>query len=109
MGAYDRPDDLPEHYNPIGKAQTLAQWRKRMRMPGFTSSMEIDDLMIVHIYETTAVNGKPLDLLIDARKTINDPIKQFGVIFSAIPPDSSQYGIPILWREHGKAGGGRWR
>jgi hypothetical protein len=25
--------ELAEHYNPIGKAETLEVWRRRMRMP----------------------------------------------------------------------------
>ena len=67
------------------------------------------DLITVAICETTAVNGQPLDLLIDARKTVNDPIKQFGVIFSKNPPDWSQYSIPILWHQEGIDGVGLWR
>ena len=30
--------------------------------------------------------GLPLDFLIDARQTLNHPIKQFGVVFSKHPP-----------------------
>ena len=109
MGTEESPGDIPEHYNPIGKAQTLAQWRKLMRMPVFTSTMEIVDLIIVHIYETTAVNGLPLDFLIDARQTLKHPIKHFGVVFSKHPPDWHSYDIPVLWREDGKEGLGRWK
>jgi hypothetical protein len=98
-----------EHYNPIGKAETVDTWRKRGRMPVPSSEALIIDLRIVAIYETTAVNGLPLDLLIDAQKTKNDPVKQFGVIFSETPPDWSKYGIPVLWREEGKSGVGRWK
>ena len=64
-------------------------------------------LKLITFYETTAVNGWPLDLLIDARKPVNDPVKQFGVVFSENPPDWSRYNIPVLWRKDGQSGVGR--
>ena len=100
--------ELVKHYNPTGKAETLEVWRQRMRMPVPTAAGQILDLRIVTIYETTSVNGLPLDLLIDAQKTRSDPVKRFGVIFSESPPDWSKYGIPVLWRKEGVAGVGRW-
>ncbi len=100
--------EVAEHYNPIGKAETLDIWRRRMRMPVPTAKGHISDLRIVAIYETTSVNVLPLDLLIDARKSDSDPVKQFGVIFSVNPPDWPKYGIPVLWRKERVAGVGRW-
>lgn len=101
--------ELVKHYNPIGKAETLEVWRRRMRMPVPTAAGHILDLRIVAIYETTTINGLPLDLLIDAQKTRNYTVKQFGVIFSESPPDWSSYGIPVLWCSEGGSGVGRWR
>jgi hypothetical protein len=100
---------IAEHYNPVGKAETVDTWRERGRMPVPTAEGQIIDLQIVAIYETTAVNGLPLDLLIEAQKTNSDPVKQFGVVFSENPPDWSKYGIPVLWRQNGKSGVGRWK
>ena len=100
---------IPEHSNPVGKQDSLDTWRHSGRISVPSREGHIIDLIIVAIYETTAVNGLPLDLLIEARKTVNDPAKQFGVIFSKNPPNWSQYGIPILWRQEGKAGCGRWK
>ena len=100
--------ELVKHCNPIGKAETLKVWRSRMRMPVPTAAGHILDLRIVTIYETTSVNGQPLDLLIDAQKTKNDPVKQFGVIFSESPPDWSKYGIPVLWCGKDVPGVGKW-
>lgn len=100
--------ELVKHYNPTGKAETLKIWRQRMRLPVPTAAGHILDLRIVTIYETTAINGLPLDLLIDAQKTKNDPVKQFGVIFSESPPDWSKYGIPVLWCMEAGSGVGRW-
>ena len=99
---------LVKHFNPIGKTETLKVWRQRMRIPVPTAAGQILDLRIVTIYETTTVNGRPLDLLIDAQKTRNDPVKQFGVIFSESPPDWSKYGIPVLWQSENVSGVGRW-
>jgi len=99
--------ELVKHYNPIGKAETLEVYPRRMRMPVPTAAGHILDLRIITIYETTAINGLPLDLLSDAQKTKNDPVKQFGVIFSESPPDWSKYGIPVLWCSEGVPGVGR--
>ena len=101
--------ELVKHFHLTGKAETLKVWRQRMRMPVPTAAGHILDLRIVTIYETTTVNGQPLDFLIDAQKTKNDPVKQFGVIFSESPPDWSRYGIPVLWCSEGVSGVGRWR
>ena len=96
---------IPQHMKPTTRQDCLDTWRKKGRICVPTRDNRIIDLIIVRIYETTAVNGLPLDLLIDARKTLNDPITQFGVIFSDTPPDRSKYDFPILWHHEGK---GRW-
>ena len=100
--------ELVKHYNPTGKTETLEVWRRRMRMPVPTAAGHILDLKIVALYETTSINGLPLDLLIDAQKTRNDPVKQFGVIFSDSPPDWPKNRIPVLWCSEGVPGVGRW-
>ena len=99
---------IAEHHNPIGKTDSVDTWRKRRRMAVPTAAGTVVDLRIVTLYETTSVNGQPLDLLIEAQKTRNDPTKQFGVIFSETSPDRSKYTVPVLWKEDGKSGLGRW-
>jgi hypothetical protein len=42
--------ELAERYNPIGKAETLEVWRRRMRMPVPTAAGHISDLRILAIY-----------------------------------------------------------
>jgi hypothetical protein len=101
--------EIAEHFYPIGKAEAVAVWRNRMRMPVPTAEGVIMDVRIITIYETTSVNGLPLDLLIEARKSSGDPVKRFGVIFSESPPDWSKYSIPVLWRRESAPGVGRWR
>ena len=98
-----------EHHDPIGKTDSLDTWRKRMRMPVPTADGTIADLWIVGMYETTTVNGHPLDLLVEARRTNDGPVKRFGVIFSQSPPDWGAYDIPILWMQDGTQGVGRWK
>ncbi|MEH6519224.1 MAG: hypothetical protein V7742_21300 [Halioglobus sp.] len=95
-----------QHITPIGKTDTVDTWRKSMRISVPSRDGHIVGLIIVRMYETTAVNGLPLDLLIDARKTHNDPVKQFGVVFGSSPPDWPAYDIPVLWQREGV---GRWR
>ena len=101
--------ELVKHFNPTGKAETLKVWRQRMRMPVPTAAGHILDLRIVTIYETITVNGLPLDLLIDAQRSKNDPVKRFGVVFSESQPDRSRYAIPVLWQKEGVSGVGRWQ
>jgi hypothetical protein len=101
--------EIAEHFDPFGKAQAVAVWRKRMRMPVPTAEGVIMDVRIIAIYETTSVNGLPLDLLIEARKSREHPVKRFGVIFGESPPDWSKYSIPVLWRRESAPGVGRWR
>ena len=99
---------IPEHSSPISKQDTLDTWRKEGRISLPSRGESIVDVIIVSIYECTAVDGQPLDFLIEARTTLNDPIKRFGVVFSDRPPDKSQYSIPILWRRDGHSGVGVW-
>jgi hypothetical protein len=93
----------------LAKPQPWRSGAEECVCPVPTAEGHISDLRILYIYETTSVNGLPLDLLIDARKSDSDPVKQFGVIFSENPPDWSKYGIPVLWRKEGVAGVGRWK
>jgi hypothetical protein len=98
-----------EHYNPIGKTDTLDTWRKRMRMPVPTKAGNIVDVRIVALYETTNVNGLPLDALVEGQVTKDKPVVQFGVVFSPQPPDWDAYGIPILWIDDSSINVGRWK
>ncbi len=73
-----------------------------------TATDAIADVLIVRLFECTAVNGLPLDALIEAQVAINAPVKRFGVVFSAGPPDWPQYGMPVLWICDSDDGVGRW-
>ena len=101
--------EIAQHFDPVGKAAAIETWRSRMRMPVPTAEGVIMDVHIVAIYETVSVNGLPLDLLVEARKSREHPVRRFGVIFSESPPDWSKYSIPILWRRESVPGVGRWR
>lgn len=99
---------IAEHHNPTSKIDAIDTWRNSGRMAVPTAAGNIIDLRIVTLYETTSVNGQPLDLLVEAQATTNDPTKQFGVIFSKTAPDKSKYSLPVLWKEDGTSGTGRW-
>ena len=96
------------HHNPTGKAEALATWRSRGRMSVPTATDAIADVLIVRLFETTAVNGLPLDALIEGQVAINAPVKRFGVLFGSVPPDWPEYGIPVLWLQDDK-GVGKWK
>ena len=74
-----------------------------------TAAGTITDVLIVRLFETTAVNGLPLDALIEGQVAINAPIKRFGVVFGSAPPDWPAYGLPVLWLQDGESGMGRWK
>ena len=76
----------PAHHTPIGKAECIAIWRSRGRMAVPTSKGAIADVLIVRLFETTSVNGLPLDALVEAHVAINAPVKRFGVVFGDTPP-----------------------
>ena len=67
-----------------------------------TRSHTIIDLSIVRFYETTHVDGLPLDLLIEARASKRAPLKRFGVLFAETRP-LDEYPIPLLWVRSGNA------
>lgn len=54
------------------------------------------DLLIVHLTEATAIDGIPIDLVIDARATHSAHLKRFVVVFSEDRP-TEEYPIPCLW------------
>ena len=98
-----------EHEAPIGKIDTIDTWKRRGRMSVTTAGGDIIDIWIVALYECSAVNGLPLDLLIEARKTRADPVKRFGVFFSDVAPEWTRYPVPVLWLREGEPDAGRWR
>ena len=98
-----------EHQSPIGKTDTLDTWRKRMRIPVPSKAGGIVDVQIAALYETTTMNGLPLDALIEGRTTKDKPLAQFGVVFSSRPPEWDAYGIPVLWIDDTQANVGRWK
>ena len=53
-------------------------------------------VLIVNLVEASAINGLPLDFLIEGQLTRAEPIRQFGVVFSEEKPQR-EYPIPVLW------------
>jgi hypothetical protein len=97
-----------EHQPPLGKQDCIDNWRKRGRITVPIKRGDIADLLIVTLYETTARNRLPLDVLIEAQTAINTPTKHFGVIFGDTAPDWAQYKpLHVLWMDG--EGNGRWK
>lgn len=109
MGTPHDPDDIPQSYNSVGKAQTLAMWRERKRIPIPTLEGMIVDLIIVSIRETVEVDGLPLHYQLDTQAATDAPVKSFGVIFSETPPDWLAYKMPVLWLRESEYSLGRWK
>jgi hypothetical protein len=73
-------------------------------MPVPTRAGAIIDLHIITLYDCTAVNGLPLDLLVEGRATNDAPLKRFGVLFADASPED-KYPLPVLWMCDGR---GNW-
>ena len=99
---------IPEHETPKTKQDCIDTWRNSGRIGVPSKKRGVIDLLIVSLYETTSVNGMPLDALIEAQVAINVPTKQFGVLFGDTPPDWPRYKpLPVLWVSG--EGVGRWK
>ena len=88
--------EVPAHNQPHTKAECLATWKSRRRIPVPTKSGKIMDLLIVHLVEASAIDGIPIDLVIDARATHRAPLKRFAVVFAGNQPQDD-FPIPTLW------------
>ena len=87
---------VPAHSQPHTKAECLATWKTRRRIPVPTKVGNIMDMLIVHLIEATAIDGVPVDLVVDARATHRAPIKRFAVVFADKKPADS-FPVPTLW------------
>ena len=88
--------EVTAHTQPRTKAEWLATWQSSNRIPVPTKSGNIMDMMIVHLIEATAIDGIPVDLVVEARASKRGPLKRFAVVFSEARP-RDDYPIPTLW------------
>jgi hypothetical protein len=88
--------------NPATPQDYLDAWRTGTPISVPSRSGKRLGLTIERVYETTRVNGLPLDLLIEARASKRAPPRQFGVIFSDAAP-RQDYPIEVLWICAGKS------
>ena len=88
--------EIPAHTQPRTKAECLATWKSRGRIPVPTKSGKIMDMLIVHLIEATPINCLQVDLITVARPTNRPPLKKFAVVFAGKPP-AENYPIPTLW------------
>ena len=77
-------------------------WRERGRIPTPTPSGGIMDMVITHLIEATAIDGVPIDLVVEARATKRAPPKRFAVVFRDEKPEQ-EYPVPTLWIRRGQA------
>ena len=61
---------IAAHQKPTSKTDCVDTWKARGRIPVPTKNGNIMELVIVNLFETTAVNGQALDLLVEARATV---------------------------------------
>ena len=65
-----------------------------------TRNGKIMDMLIVHLVEATAIDGIPVDLVVEARATKAAPVKRFALVFHEEQP-TEDYPIPTLWVSDG--------
>lgn len=66
--------------------QCIDAWRDRGRIPTPSPSGGILDMLIIHLIEVTAIDGMPIDLVVEARASKRAPYKRFAVVFSEQRP-----------------------
>ena len=82
---------VPAHTQPHTKAECLA----RRRIPVPTKCGKIMDMLIIHLVKATAIDGIPVDLVLEARANKRGPLKKFAVVFSKSKP-RHEYPVPTL-------------
>lgn len=97
----------PTAHQPTGKQDWINAWRSGGRISVPTDDGDSLELVITRLFECTAVNGLPLDLLIEARATHRAPPKRFGVVLAMTRPVDS-YDIPVLWVSPGADDSPSW-
>ena len=91
---------VPGYSQRHSKAECLSAWNARRRIPVPGKSGKIMDMMIIHLVEATAIDGVPVDLVIDARVSKRTHGKRFVVVFSDDRP-AEDYPLPCLWVREG--------
>lgn len=92
--------EVPAHTQPRSKVECLSTWKSRRRIPVPTKTGKIMDMLIIHLIEATAIDGIPVDLVVEARASKRGPLKRFAVVFADKKP-AEQYPIPTLWVSDG--------
>lgn len=100
-------ESYPGQYQPLVKADYVAYWQ-RTRTIDVPCRAGITCLKIVRLYECSAVDGLPLDVLIRAQTHLAAQQIVFGVVFSDDPPLPHHYPIHLLWRQSESAENGTW-
>jgi len=95
---------IPSHEQPTTRQECIDTWRDRGRIPTPTPSGGIMDMLIIHLIEATAIDGMPIDLVVEARASKRAPYKRFAVVFSDQRP-AQDYPVPTLWVRKGQ---GSW-
>lgn len=96
---------VPPHIEPDRPRDYLDTWAARGRICVPDRQGAIADILICQLIEGSSEYGQFLDAVIDGRRTINNPIKRFGVRFCDYRP--GPYQIPVLWIIP-KTGEGTW-
>jgi hypothetical protein len=93
---------IPSHEQPTTKKECVDTWRDRRRIPTPSPGGGILDMMIIHLIEATAIDGMPIDLIVEARASKRAPYKRFAVVFSQERP-AHVYPVPTLWVRNGQS------
>lgn len=100
-------ESYPGQYHPLTKADCIEYW-KHTRNIDVPCRKGITCLKIVRLYECSAVDGLPLDVLIRAQTHLAAQQIVFGVVFRDQPPLPHHYPIHLLWRKPESPDNGKW-
>ena len=87
---------IPSHLKPQCKEDFIDTWYGNGRIAVPMRSGGLIDLKILTFAETTLIDGRAADLLIEAQATNDAPVKRFAVAFTSYKPAPLQH-LPLLW------------
>ncbi|MEO0438223.1 MAG: hypothetical protein AAF098_15090 [Pseudomonadota bacterium] len=94
---------IPSHVQITNKLDWIDTHKDRGRISVPSKNHPVLEIIVFHWYDCSAIDGLPLDALIEGAPTRNEEAKRFGILWSDVKPDD--YPIPVLWVS---SGGGVW-
>jgi hypothetical protein len=71
---------IPSHRTATSRQDCIDTWKSKKRISVPTQGGGLMDLWLVNLVEATTLNGKPIDLYVEARASKDASLKRFAVL-----------------------------